>query len=712
MVQPTSTSEPAIAHRATGPRLSQILTVKGWRLLILGVTLLLLAYDVSWFIALKLDILHFLRAYGLPIGLAALLLAVRLSFPKPPNRYLSFGLVANLLIIQLHYLHWRITETLILQGFEAIFSLGLFAFELLVLFSSSLSNILRLAQRDHSLEAERYSRWIRQGRYKPEVDILVPTYNEPANVLRRTLIACKSLKYPRHKKHIWLLDDGSRPEIESLAQALQCHYIARPNPHHAKAGNLNYALQRTTSEIVVVFDADFVPLNHFLERTLGFFHADPNLAMVITPQNFYNPDPPQKNLGGRFIPGDMVNFYQVIQPARDVVNAAICSGTSIVYRRCHLDSIGGIPTASIVEDYLTGMALQAQGYRTIYLNELLSVGSAANNINEYVKQRSRWCEGTLQTALMRYNPLIMPGLNPIQRMVYLSGLLFWVKEILNCFSFFTPLLYLFLGIRSFQADFSETFFWGLSAYCISMITVSWLQGSLLTQAIYSLLQGPHAFWAALRVFVVPSLKHRFEVTSKTLEDYQIHLNLRTTSFVGVLFCLTFGGIFLQLSRGLTSRDPIVDYVYLIWAQINLLLLGASLIAGVGTRRDRGYPRVPCRAGCRVVMPNGRTAEAELRDISEAGAAFVLQERLGLKRHQKFRFEIPQAAIRVEATVRRTGEVVACQFAEDDLVATRKLVNFTYCNPVNWKMPHLPNEIDALRAIAAGIWRLHPFEKMD
>ena len=707
-MQPLSFSRSAIAAHKIIHKLGENLSLEVWRLLTYGITLLFILYDLSWFAEYREPIVNALRDYWLPLGAVMLLLVARFLSPQRPNRWISIVLVAGLLTIQVHYLYWRVTETLIFNGVEAVFSLGFFAFEFLMIFNSSLSNVLLLLMRDRSKAAERHSQLMRRGTYKPTVDILIPTYNEPANVLRRTLIACKSIKYPRDKKNIWLLDDGDRPEIKALAELLKCNYIARPDHNNAKAGNLNYALKQVSSDIVVVFDADFVPLNNFLERTLGFFHADSNLAMVVTPQNFYNPDPPQKNLGGKFIPGDMVNFYQVIQPSRDVVNAVICSGTSIVYRRAHLDTIGGIPTTSIVEDYLTGMSLQAQGYRTIYLNEFLSVGSAANNINEYAKQRSRWCEGTLQTVLTRYNPLIMPGLNPIQRMVYLSGILFWVKEILNCLSFAAPLLYLFFGIRSFQADFSDAFFWGLSAYCISMITVSWLQGSLLTQVVYNLLQGPHALWAALRVFVLPNLENRFEVTSKKLEDYKVHFNLRTNSFAAMLFALTLGGIGYQLALGMANSDGAVNGLYFFWAQINLVFLAVALIAGVGTARDRGYPRVPCYARCRVVMPNGRTAEAQLRDISEAGAAFVLKERLTLEPQQTFRFEIPQAAIRVEAEVRHVGGVVACQFSEENLVATRKLVNFTYCNPVNWIMPRLPNEGDAFRAMAAGVWGLHPF----
>ena len=68
-----------------------------------------------------------------------------------------------------------------------------------------------------------------------------------------------------------MLDDTGRAEVKQLAEELGCYYISRSHNTHAKAGNLNNALQQTNGELVVVFDAGFVPTTNFLERTIGFF---------------------------------------------------------------------------------------------------------------------------------------------------------------------------------------------------------------------------------------------------------------------------------------------------------------------------------------------------------------------------------------------------------------------------------------------------------
>ena len=108
------------------------------------------------------------------------------------------------------------------------------------------------------------------------VDILVATYNEPVHLLRETLVCAVSVRYP-HKTYV--LDDGNRPEVRALAAELGCNYVARENLLHAKAGNLNNALQHAEGEFVVTLDADHVPMPDLIDQLIGFF-ADDKVAAV------------------------------------------------------------------------------------------------------------------------------------------------------------------------------------------------------------------------------------------------------------------------------------------------------------------------------------------------------------------------------------------------------------------------------------------------
>ena len=103
---------------------------------------------------------------------------------------------------------------------------------------------------------------------------------------------------------------------------------------------MNRAIARTNGELIVVFDADFVPTKNFLSRTVSFFQ-DAQVALVQTPQTFYNSDPIARNLGLEHILTSAEEvFYRQIQPMRDSAGGVICSGTSFVVRRSALVETG------------------------------------------------------------------------------------------------------------------------------------------------------------------------------------------------------------------------------------------------------------------------------------------------------------------------------------------------------------------------------------
>ena len=177
--------------------------------------------------------------------------AVMKTSPQP-RTWSKVLVVGMLLALTLRYILWRSQSTLNLADpLNGSLSLGLFIAELLFIFSNSLQLYLMLKAKPRHREADRHSIAVLQGKYTPTVDILIPTYNEPEFILRRTIIGCQALQYS--SKKIYLLDDKRRPEMRSLATELGCEYITRPDNRHAKAGNLNHALARTSGEFIVVF---------------------------------------------------------------------------------------------------------------------------------------------------------------------------------------------------------------------------------------------------------------------------------------------------------------------------------------------------------------------------------------------------------------------------------------------------------------------------
>lgn len=95
----------------------------------------------------------------------------------------------------------------------------------------------------------------------PTVDIFIATYNEPIEVLKRTVAGCLNLSYPKGSVHIYLCDDGKRESVEQLASEFGVHYLTRTDNKFAKAGNLNHAMSQTNGELILTLDADifFLP---------------------------------------------------------------------------------------------------------------------------------------------------------------------------------------------------------------------------------------------------------------------------------------------------------------------------------------------------------------------------------------------------------------------------------------------------------------------
>ena len=139
----------------------------------------------------------------------------------------------------------------------------------------------------------------------PEVDLLIPTYNEPLNVVRYTALAAMNIDWPADKLNVYILDDGKREEFRRFAEEAGIGYMTRDDNKHAKAGNINRALKRLHAPFVAIFDSDHVPTRSFLQVTMGWFLRDENLAMLQTPHHFYSPDPFERNLGQfRVIPNE------------------------------------------------------------------------------------------------------------------------------------------------------------------------------------------------------------------------------------------------------------------------------------------------------------------------------------------------------------------------------------------------------------------------
>ncbi|WP_244231842.1 MULTISPECIES: glycosyltransferase [unclassified Rathayibacter] len=184
--------------------------------------------------------------------------------------------------------------------------------------------------------------WRAKGRPAPPppasdatVDVFITTYNEPIELVMATALAAQAIRFPHET---WVLDDGDRAEMRAAAEGAGLGYITRSadwkdRPRHAKAGNLNNALELTTGEFVLILDADQIPRPEILDHTLGYFR-DEKVALVQTPQVFSNV------ATGDPLGSQAPLFYGPIQQGKDGWNAAFFCGSNAVLRREALMQLG------------------------------------------------------------------------------------------------------------------------------------------------------------------------------------------------------------------------------------------------------------------------------------------------------------------------------------------------------------------------------------
>jgi cellulose synthase (UDP-forming) len=232
----------------------------------------------------------------------------------------------------------------------------------------------------------RRPRWMGE---RPAVDVLVPVYDEPVEVVEPTIAAATRLRGAEVRVH--LLDDGSSDAMREMAERHGADYVRRGDATGAKAGNLNHALARTDAPYVAVLDCDHVPDERFLEATLGYL-ADPRAAFSQTPQYYANHDAGEVPAAAW---SQQALFFGPIARGKAGHHAMFCCGTNVVFRRAALEDVGGFPQGSVTEDFELSIQLHEAGWTSHYVPEVLASGLGPEDMASYVSQQQRWARGCL-----------------------------------------------------------------------------------------------------------------------------------------------------------------------------------------------------------------------------------------------------------------------------------------------------------------------------
>lgn len=594
------------------------------------------------------------------------------KFHLQPWRLIFILLAA---FMALRYIQWRAFDTLIYTGPLDFIGMSLLflaeVYGLIIYFLGMFVNIWPLESRHIPLPVETEK--------LPTVDIFIPTYNEPDEIIRITATAASQLDYPREKLRIYIIDDGgthakrNHPDqgmsawerhfrIREMADELGIGYITRETNHHAKAGNINHALQNTDGDLVLVLDCDHVPTRDFLQNTVGHFIADPKLFLVQTPHFFINPTPVEKSLNGIANPsGENDMFYRRIHPALNFWNASYFCGSAALLRRKYLMEVGGICGTTITEDAETAFQLHSRGYNSIYINKPMVCGLSPESYEDYVVQRSRWAQGMIQLILLN-NPLKTKGLSLPQKIAYFNSSFFWFFGFPRFIYFIAPASYLILGLNIYHASWlqilSITVPYVLSIYVVMDFFYAGTRQPFFSE-IYESVQSLFLMPAVISVLLNPR-RPSFKVTPKGLMNDKDYLSPLAAPFFLVIAINLVAVILASIKW---FAEPILRDVIMVtgaWSIFNLYLALMSLGAFWERKQIRKFYRIDASGPVTAYFPGmGTSHPGEVRNVSLTGIGFeialpflpraqdqvILEVKDSYGREYRFENKIQRAALR-------------------------------------------------------------------
>ena len=558
------------------------------------------------------------------ISVALLLLTFLLSLFKQSFRKLLIFVNA---IISILYILWRITVLPTNSLISFILGITLYSAELLGLVA--FLNFQFLFTKKYKL-TPRSLKDFEDGEI-PTVDVLICTYNEPLELLKKTIIASKNLNYPKDKFKVYVCDDGKRNELKNLCKNYNVNYITRNDNKGAKAGNINNAINVINGDLFAVLDADMIPKKDFLNRTVGYF-SNKNTAFVQTPQVYYNQDMYQFNLN-KDIPSEQDFFMRNIEEARAAINAVLHVGTNAVFNRQYVLNIGGYPTCSITEDMAVGMLLQANGHDSFFINEELVLGLSATTFSELVKQRDRWCRGNLQ-VIKHFNIFFNKGLTLAQKIAYFDGVVYWLSSVQKLIYILCPIIYLLTSnliidtsVEKLLTMFVPFFLGQLLIFRI----LSPKTRSLTWSHYYEIAMAPHISLSVLKELL--SLKINFNVTSKdvTLEKNYFQLKIAFPHIIlGIMTIISWIIGTLSLTGDMGNF-----YAYLVnifWSAYNLIGIIISIKVA--------YQKPIYRKSERIKVSEIIHATVNFKDKIHSGILYDISENgIGIMLNTPYNFEI-------------------------------------------------------------------------
>jgi len=603
------------------------------------------------------------------------------------HRIFKLGFLFGAFFLCLRYLSWRLFSSLnFLEASGPFISIALWIAEAYC-FSTV---VLLLIQVGLSGGKKDQSRPKSPRGFEPSVDIFIPIYSESLEILEKTLIAARAIRYTN--KRIYVCDDSHRETVREMAECFGAGYFQGPKKH-AKAGNLNNAIARTSGELLLIFDTDHIPVGSFLEETVPYF-ADPEIGFIQTPHHFYNEDIFQRAFGTGLqrVPDEQDMFNHAIQSGRHHWNGSFFVGSGAVFRRAAIEGVGGFKLMSITEDIHTSQHLHAAGWKSAFVDKDLAVGLTAENLASFIVQRRRWMLGCLQ-IFFKDNPLLCRGLSIRQRIGYFGSLYYFLFPIARVIFWMTPLAFLMFHWHPIFSEVSV-----LVAYLLPYMILLPLISSVLLPGWPRMLWGV-AYEMACSFVLFRSMfdlflpkNMGFKVTPKGITSEKRSFDFASAKanlFVTGITVFAIGKGLLEFHAFGIEKDAY--FFNIAWALLNLLLLGISLLVAWEKPQRRTEDRISKAIPFTLIGRDGLAYEGRLHDISLGGFSIRTARRQVLPPLGEITLNDPDhPSLKLRAArvyLSRSGRCAGYKFVDVKAVERESLLLMTFASEATWRNAH-------------------------
>jgi poly-beta-1,6-N-acetyl-D-glucosamine synthase len=245
---------------------------------------------------------------------------------------------------------------------------------------------------------------------EPSVSIIVPSYNEEGKIAD-TIRSLKSLKYPKGKLEIIVVDDGSTDKTSLVAKKFSGIKVLRQQ-NGGKGSALNLGIKRSKGELIACVDADSRPMPDALEKSVPFF-GEPGVGGVTASIFAQNKTGFIERL--QWLEYVMIVFSRKL--FEFIESIYVTPGPFSIFRRDVLESVGGFDEKVITEDIEIAWKLLRRGYRIRMAREARVLTTVPSYVSGWWKQRVRWNVGGIQTAFKHMDVMFKRQYGSLGRIV-------------------------------------------------------------------------------------------------------------------------------------------------------------------------------------------------------------------------------------------------------------------------------------------------------